>query len=1198
MLSRLEIFGFKSFAKKLDLRLNGGITAVVGPNGCGKSNIVDAIRWVFGEQRPSHLRSDKMEEVIFSGTPKRRPLGIAEVSITLNNESGILPVDLSEVVVTRRVYRSGESDYFINKRRCRLLDINNLIMNTGIGVDSYSIFERSMIDAIISEKTEERRRIFEEAAGITKYKARRRSTLQKLAQTDNDLSLVDNIIIEVESQVRSLKRQAGRAKTYKELREKIKHSALLIIAHERQDFFKEKNRIETDLIDASKQLDTLTGKIRLNEAELEKKETGILDTQNQLQDVKQKFEMNAHDISEKDKETTRLTERERSLDEMSESFRKRLQETEEKLSLNREQIEKIVLRQKSLEEDLIQITGELDNKRRSVEAFDIAFEKVCAHDKNIEEEVRKLSTELSHKSDRKSFLEERMTKATEHESILRQKENNRKAAIQDIENRLSQIGISQSDLSSYLNEIRIKFNECKEIVEDKEKELQSLREKTKNVEDDFFQCKTERNFLNQVITSLEGYTEGVRASVNDAGLDGGILGVLGNLIEVTESYEQAVEAALEQSLELVIVEDENTSKKAIHYLTETKRGRATFIPVKTTGSEKRPEFIKTDCVLGLASQFVQTEPGLQGLIDKLLGSVLVVESLEDALRLKHEKAFPGNATFVTITGERLGQLGEITGGQENGSKNAEIIGRRKRLDDLEEKLSCLGKELDSLNKQKHQVEVNLTKTKNDLAENNAKITETTAELTSLESQANQYEFEKNILYENGIDLEKQLQNTIDESGEIKESIQLLTNAIESLKGNYEKLRTTLDEGKTRLDKLRARSKEHHEVITGLREKQVHLSAALDACRQEEQTLKENLSSLENSLEILETDREKAVREKKDIGEKLSQLKKQMDQLTQQEELLSKEKDSIEDTYNVRKAEIFDISHKLKEQRQQIGEAQSEVHQKELNLSRVQMEIKNLEEKGLSDFGIDLSTGDSSFPELDESFNLDEEESRLERLKVKLDRMGDINLTAEEQYEKQRERLEFLKRERDDLVQAKETLENTILKINHTARELFLETFEKIRENFQNTFDDLFDGGATQLYLGENEDPLEAPIIINARPKGKHIRSINLLSGGEKALTAVALLFAIYLTKPSPFCILDEVDAPLDDTNIIRFLRLIDNFKGKTQFIIVTHNKKSMEAADVLYGITMAEPGVSTLVSVKLKEEIEEEKSLEMKKQAV
>ena len=1186
LLSKLDIFGFKSFAKKISLSFNEGTTAIVGPNGCGKSNIVDAIRWVFGEQRPSVIRSEKMEEVIFNGTSKRRPLGIAEVSLTLNNENGFLPIEFSEVVITRRLYRSGESDYLINKQRCRLMDIHNLFMDRGVSADYYSIFERSMIDAVLSEKTEERRRIFEEAAGITKYKVRVHSTMLKLSQTENDLAMVDNIIMEIEAQVNSLKRQASRARAYKRLREDIKRSSIAIAFFERRRFIDRKNEEEERLTEFKGRLDSLMGKVRLKEAELEKSELNVLDTEKQLQEKERCLETHGRLVSDKQQELTRLTERQKALVEMEKRSRTHLSESEEKLALNSKREVKITEKQHILELDLNAVTKQWESQKGLIDDCNGDYDKAHSEHELLVEEIRNLSDELTGKINRTAFLEDRIHEYKTNLDLLTNKKKAGKEAIENARAEIERITGEQIRFSTRIDALKKKRDEFQKDLETAKREILDLEERKKSQDEEIFQFSTERDLLMHVINSLEGYHEGVRAALNNKTHNGNIIGVLGDLLEVSEQYEKAVEAALVEGLSYVVVKNETTGKKIINYLTEEKQGRATVVPVMPTSNGTHPEYPKMECVRGRASEFVSPPEKLKVLTDKLLENTLVVDNLENALELSRDKRMAGTFAFVTLEGERVGYVGECTGGKTKEQQNVKIIGRKQKLKHLEEKITFIEEKSTNISSKKAMAEEKLYTAKAVVAEQEAQIKSATREFTLLETRVNQLAFEKLLRENEENDLaeeHKKLENTLGEYREalpeLKEEIKLLNEKVKAAKRRLEDVVAVRDSISSKRDEIL-------DLLGSLREKKATLSVELDANKRELKSSMDYSESLQKTLSIDRAEIEKTSKEQFVVAEKIKDCERETEDLSLREVVLQEEKSSFEDKYYTFKSDAQEISKQLRELRHSVEETREQAHQIELKFSQIYMEMKNVEERVSSEFNIDLTGTDIEEYEPDDMFDPENERFVTEHKKRRLEKINDINLSAEAQYEQQKRRLEFLVNERDDITRAKETLETTIRKINHTARERFLDTFKKIQVNFQKTFEELFGGGMTKLELDEGVDPLESPIYISARPKGKNIKSVNHLSTGERALTAISLLFSIYLVKPSPFCILDEVDAPLDDANIDRFLGIIKELSADTQFLIVTHNKKTMEFARVLYGVTMAEPGVSSLVSVKFNEEME------------
>jgi chromosome segregation protein len=1179
-LSRLEIYGFKSFAKKLDLKLTGGITAIVGPNGCGKTNVVDAIRWVLGEQRPTQIRLDCMEDVLFKGSVTRKQLGMSEVSLTIENNSGRLPVNTPEISITRRLFRSGESDYQLNRTSCRLTDINELFMDTGMGTDSYSVFELSMVNAILSDKTEDRRHIFEEAAGITKYKARRKTALKKLVGIQDDLDRVGDIIAELQRRVDSLKRQASKAKRYRKLKNEIKAKTVAIASSEIEKL--QHNNTET-----IKKIEELQISLESHRLKITGVASGIevlsadsVNVEKEMEETAGLFSTSVSMISEKEKELARHDSRLESLDEMV----KRAHEASER---NTAALGNLAGNHGDCAGNLVTVTKRLEE----IEAlYDEAAEKF----REVNEKAAEKSVEYSELEKKYRHAEqviESYNGTLTRVNIKREENENRLGVISKQIDELGsstialnkELGGLQEQKLRLLNEERTiskKLSEMEKSLADCMEKLEKLDIRLHKELEKQAGLSAERDFLAEVIRSYDGYSEGVKNAVQAEHLKGSVLGVLADLIKTDERFVPAVETALRENLQNILVEKTDDALAGARYLSQEGSGRAAFQPLE--GLQVPPERPVTVApgVIGPAHEFVFTEERYMPVIRRLLHEVVFVDSLETALKLrKHQESM----TYVTLAGEMVGPHGDIHGGRLEGEKK-QTLGRREKLENLTA----------ALEKVKGEVHI-LKEERTELMDNSALLRISTEELGKMLEVARK-SFSELSSSEAGTSAKKDamletLENLNKEAAEIKESFSKLENEKQAitckiddaktesgtLGENLEKTESELKKHKVELDKRRATINAFEVERATLAEKKASLGREFEAISEQRESLAQ--SNNRTRLEI-----ENAENEILETGKMKEKLIEDLELLEQKHDSHKNKKDEIELRYSGLRSARSEKERELHNIRRELDELSRKESSLILMRDETTMMINNIKERLREDYLIDSDNIPTAAPESEET-DLDPENEKLllEDLRRKLHLLGDVNLTAERDYEEEKKRLDFLEKERNDLMEAGNRLKETITKINKVARARFLETFEMIRLNFHKMFQEFFAGGVCDIELEEEEDPLEGVIRIIARPPGKNVRSINLLSSGERALTAIGLLFAIYLVKPSPFCILDEVDAPLDDANIERYLRVIKEFSNKTQFIMVTHNKKSMAKADNLYGITMAEPGLSTLVSVRLSE---------------
>jgi len=1176
-LSRLEIFGFKSFAKKLDLRLSGGITAVVGPNGCGKTNVVDAIRWVLGEQRPTQIRLERMEDVLFKGSANRHRLGMSEVSLTIDNDCGILGMDMPEVTITRRLFRSGESEYLINRKACRLADINDMLMDTGMGTDSYSVFELSMINAILSDKTDDRRNIFEEAAGVTKYKARRKSALNKLISIEDDLDRVGDIIMELQRRVDSLRRQAAKARRYRRFKGEIRERAVALAAFEIDRRKKKAAGFERELADLGAAVESLRVRISTNTAGAEILNADIVGVEKELEEIARSFGESMGAITEQEKEIARMDSRLESLDEIAARAR-------EVLHRNTTELEKLA-------EKHGDCAGALSEVSLRLSELDKTYEGVLKTFKSLSERVNERSDERDRLEKEYRLIEQELAN---HRAVIanvgvKRGENERR--LEDINRRLAELEKTLVELNGRLGDLEVrKLRIMKDIrdvtskIEELKGKLETRNEELNSLDDDLMgrrersaTLRAEKEFLEEIIRSYEGCSEGVKNAVRSERLDGRVLGVLGDVVSTDDRYVPAVEAALRDSLETVLVTSTDDAVGGVRYLMEDSRGRAAFAAVEgADDTDGQPAVETTRGVIGPAHRFVRTEGRFMPVVRRYLRDVVIVDTLETALELR--KGSSNGIRYATLDGILVGRYGELHGGHA-GDRGKQTIGRREKLKTLEDELAVLDAGIAELTECRRK----LSDDRNMLRGLIEELGKTVDSLRREHSECASSEAGAAARKDAVVDSIESLKSEAAAIGESFESFDSEKSGVElkladkqrafdELAARLEKAESELGELRFMLDRQRSEVTSLEIERAALAEKRLSLVRELDSIGERREALAQAVTG--NGADI-----ERAEREILEVGDLKKKTLADLASLERDHESLKRKKDDVEKRCNDLRSRRSDSERDLQQLRRELDGLTRKESTLTLARDEAVMLMNNIRDRLADEYYIDAD--DIPGPPDDPDFDPEQEKLLLEDLRRKLHALGDVNLAAETDYEQEKERLDFLERERNDLLEAGNTLRETITKINKIAHARFNDTFERIRINFRNMFQEFFDGGVCDLAMEEGTDPLEADITITARPPGKNVRSINLLSSGERALTAISLLFAIYLVKPSPFCILDEVDAPLDDANLDRYIRVIRRFSEKTQFIMVTHNKKTMAAADNLYGITMEEPGLSTLVSVRL-----------------
>ncbi len=1177
-LSRLEIFGFKSFAKKTEIKFHDGMTAIVGPNGCGKSNIVDAIRWVLGEQKAGTLRSENMQNVIFNGTRSQKPLGMAEVSLTIQNTKNILPIEYSEVVLTRRLFRSGESQYLINNSVCRLKDIIDLFMDTGMGANAYSVIELSMVEKILNGKPEERRQIFEEAAGVTKYKLRRKAAFRKLEATEQDLTRLSDIISEVEKTTASLRRQVNKAERYRNYSDELRTLELDYSA-----WFLAKNKAEAGpLSETRKKLMVeraeISSKLATREAEIEEKQREILEIEKQLTTQQQTLLALSRKIQEKEeeilvsqervtasenarhrakKEIETLQVREKDLQQEKKDLREDLAEAEAGLNQLNQQLAEA-------QEELQDIQQRYEQKRAEGEVFEDARLKRMEDVGEVKKEEERLRTQIAYFSQQLLNLEEEQRKLAAEIERAKQSSAELSAQKGNLEEAVAELQETVSASNRDLDELTEEINKTKSAMVELQGQISARRERL--------------SLLRSLLDNYEDYPESVRHLLqkNNGGL---IRGTVGDMMAVDARYRPAIEAALADMAVAVIVDGLDEAHHVFEELRAEGKGSVTVMPKNWNGIAEHADAVERlvtlPGVLGRAVDFVRGDEALKPVFNRLLADTLVVDTLQTAQKVIAQ-AGEQRLAVVTLEGEVAWSWGGMRGG---GKENAEssIVGRKAQAEELEQEIAALEEKL-SASREKHQrLQQRVQALQSKAEKDQRQLQEKIKLLQDVEVALGKAQVEQKRSLEQQDELKK-------EKVAIEEEYAAAENALADLSPSL----LAFESQKEELDsKYKAWREELHTLERALHDKQekardLHLQVV---ARQGE------IKSLRNTLERMEsTEKEIAAslrqREEEIIAathriEELTERIEELRGLLQEDFAERKELEEviarIESEYRTRKEAVDEIDKSLKGVRQRRDEISEQLHKTELRLSELSMNRSNLIEHIRESYEFELES--HTPPE-----ELDEEATskRINELKQRLRSMGPVNMLALKDYEVEKERLDFLLSQRDDLLNAEANLKETIKVINRTAHERFNSVFSKIRENFIQVFKSFFENGLADLRL-DSDDPLEAEVIIEASPKGRRLGSLALLSGGEKTLTAISLLFAIYLVKPSPFCILDEVDAPLDDANIGRFTGAIKKFSDNTQFIVVTHNKLTMAAAHQLYGITMEEPGVSKIVSVKFDE---------------
>ena len=1180
-LKSLEIYGFKSFADRVEFNFPNGIIAVVGPNGSGKSNIVDAIRWVLGEQSIKTLRGSKLEDVIFSGTVKRKPLGYAEVSLTLDNSNRFLPLDYEEINIMRRTYRSGESEFYINKKPCRLKDIIELFMDTGVGKEGYCIIGQGKVDEIIHSKPIERRVLLEEAAGILKYKSRKEEAEAKLREAEQNLLRLKDIIGELEIQLDPLKEQAEKAKRYINLVNELKELEVCYFIEKMDKLNLEigmlNNRLELlskNINIESKKLENIE-RLKINlEEKLKELIFNIEELKNNCHNEKNKIEKIKGEINVLKEREANLSNNSKKLEEAVQEYNSVIKSIEDNLNFKKQEYIGVLEIIRAKESDLKRKEQELS---RSVNLMEEEDKKIERLKEDIVEILNEISSKKSSIKSLLNFKEGLFGKIKKIDEELGQLEN-RKIKLCEIKENY------KKEREIFLTNLDINEKEViglKDSRDKYEKKLQKLESDLKVFIEQKNNLTSRLSILEEMERSYEGFNKGVRSVLKIVKQDSqrykGVLGLVADLFEVEKKFETALEVALGSSIQNIVTETEEEAKEIIGILKSQNLGRATFLPLNCITAKGLHDAIKNEKgFLGYANKLIKYEERFEALFSYLLGRVLVVDVLDNAILLS--KKYDFQYKIVTLEGELLLPGGSITGGSLG--QGMGLLKRRREIREIKSRIALLDNEIlmlrnsiDVIYKElsglKRNMEIKLREQeflKSGLEEINAKILKTSSEIDGITFEINVKINEKNSANKEIENISKNIEGMSSEINNLNEVYEKIKDDLEKTKKNdleIEKkvaaLRNEITEEKVVLAKLQQELLDKEKEINGLK---VNLTQVLNKKSDIFKELQESKNECQNIIEILK-EKSFVLSESTRILEELeSSIKKcNVEKEDLEKKLLNKNSaiNNLKESLNILNREFYQIDNKL---------------------SRYLTEYNSIKEILWEKYEITIEEASKI---REKNKNLEPRLTDINNLKSRIKELEPVNIMAIEEYDKLKERYDFLVLQKSDLEKAKESLYQIIEEMESKAKKRFQEFFEDLRVEFQNYFVKLFNGGKADLVLTEKEDILNSGIDIMAQPPGKKLQNIALLSGGEKALTAISLLFAILSLKPTPFCIFDEIEAALDDINIYRFTNLLRELSNKVQFILITHRKNTMEVADVLYGITMEETGVSKVISVKLEE---------------
>lgn len=1178
-LKSLEVVGFKSFVDRVHLHFPEGITAIVGPNGCGKSNIVDAILWVIGERSAKHLRGKHMEDVIFNGADGRKPLGMAEVHLSFSNDDGFSPSgyeQYSEITVTRRLFRSGESEYLINKVPCRLRDVIDLFLDTGIGVNGYSIVEQGRVESLINSNPQDRRFLIEEAGGIAKYKERKRLALMKIEAAQQNLVRIQDIIAEVKRQITTLERQVKRAEEYKAVRKEIKEIEQRFALQEYAEL-SEKAEASRGYLKALQEREAeVSAEASSKEALMEAMRWKAMEEEERLRSLQQEVFELARRIQRLEGEVE-FCRREREGLERGEA--QSLGEVREALRAWREARRE----RKALEESCEALEEQYRRDQEALQEIESRFHEVRARYQellNESEEIKgrlidtltdltSMKNRLSHLEERQEELRKRMRSNEEESHRLREEIKGRKET-------LSQKAMEREltlTLRSALQEERARWERELEILKTSFARKQVERAE---VEEALRQDRSRYLSLRELQENFEGYEKGVKAILLGKKKEEekwrGVLGTVADLLEPKAGYEVPLEAILGPRLQAVLVEDMDKGREAIAFLKGSSLGRGIFIPKElreVTRSGSRPTREEGPQPL---LRYVSVKEGFEPIAEELIGHVGIVESWEEALR-SIGGDFP---VLVTKGGDVLERSGTMGGG--SWDQGLGILERRREMKDLEERIRQREEAYQALRIEEERLRQAITEKESELEQRRKEIQEKEIELLHQERDLEELRRElsrlaekEEVLHFEGSQLEEEDQEVEHEKQDLTSRMGLGEMARREQEERVQGLKTLVGSVQEENERLAREMTERKVLLASLEEKRKGIDFRRDQLRSASRALRDQISRKIVAIrEGRETQRSLSTR----MGEYEREIEGCLGEHRQKEEVLREEREKVEGLMS----QLRELEASTRYFRQEMDDLRRKIHEEEMRLSQRQLRLEHLQTSMKERYGLTLGPGLGSPNGV---FPREEMSRRLEELKASLEGFGEVNLLALEEYQELQQRYRFLSEQQADLQQALEALKKAIARINRTTTRRFLETFHLVNEKFREVFVRLFRGGQASLVLVDEENPATSGVDIIAQPPGKKLQNIDLLSGGEKALVATALLFGLFMIKPTPFCLLDETDAPLDDANINRYLDLIKDFSQTSQFILITHNKKTMETAQTLYGITMETPGVSKVVSVRL-----------------
>lgn len=1172
-LKRLELKGFKSFPNKTDIIFKEGVTAIVGPNGSGKSNVSDAVRWVLGEQSIKSLRGEKLEDVIFAGADKQKPMNFCEVALTIDNSDNKLNVDYSEVTIKRRAYRNGESQFYLNNKSCRLKDIKEILLDTGIGKDGYSIIEQGKVDEILSNNPVNRRKVFDEACGISKYRYKKNESERNLKNTKENLARINDIYVEIENQIKPLYNQQVKARKYLDLSEQLKKIEV-------NNYIREIQKIENQLKEINSQYEALikeldnTDKSKIDFEESSKEiNTQIEEVDKSIEKASEYINSIKSVIDKKDYEINLLNQSR--------------ENSSKKIQRNIEELEKINKSSKENKENLGKLYKEKENNEKNINELksqlNIFIEKNEINKNKIEtlnEKIETLKDDIIELLNEKQDVSNKLTTLNANKDNIDQRNESIESEIKEINDKVKEKEVLLEDLKEKINNKKEKLNDFKEKINNYYERLNSLKEENHNlsnkIQNNNYSLKEYTSKLNVYIdmeNHYEGFNRGVKEVLKNKNLKG-IYGALGQVVTVEGKYEKAIEAALGAYMQNIITADENSAKAAINYLKHNKIGRVTFLPMNIIKSKKINNIQSKTPFIGIASDLISYDEKYRDILENILGRTIVIDNIDQGIKFARETGH--KYKVVTLDGDILNPGGSLTGGSLKTSGN--ILSRKRLINEFNEKINNTKAENIDLEEKVLSIEKELVDCKENIKQYEEEVKVLDKKLIFNNSSYSRYEEEVNSLKSSMKKLETEKENLGSNLNYTMEKKSILENQIKDIDNNHAENKETIENLNKELNKENEiyeneKSKFDSINLQLTKDKEILKSQNADIER-----IKAYLNELSNKISLIDKENKDEESEIKEIDEKIiienrekENLKTQLNDNNKNLENKKIARENLKQKLDENNVKLKDIDKQFMELKESIFKVESRIEKLESN-----KEANNF--KLFEDYNL---TYLQAIELRDDEIEINKK--ILDTLKKDIKSLGNVNVDSIEEYKEIKERYDFYSEQKEDLQKSIEAIEEIIKDLEEHMKIQFKEEFAKINENFKYVYNRLFGGGEGNLTILDQANILESDIEITAKPPGKKMKNLSLLSGGEKALTAISILFAILLAKPTPFCILDEIEAPLDDSNIARFGIFLKELTSKTQFIAVTHRRGTMEAADYIYGVTMEQRAISKVIALSLNE---------------